>query len=238
METRFPWELEQVRLRRLVEDLQGTVEERTRELERTHAEYELAHAELEAVNDELQKLLREQERLQAELAYRALHDPLTGLANRSMFGERLDQAFKVGGRGAAVLWIDLDDFKEINDIFGHEVGDELLIAVADRLREIVRETDDIARMGGDEFAIVLPNVAQDEARMVGRECWMRSSTRKRFDFKSEPASVSAGSMSRPATGKCSCGGQTRRCTGRRRPAVACWSHGVHKATSGPVAAGR
>ena len=99
VETRFPWELEQVRLRRLVEDLQGTVEERTRELERTHAGYELAHAELEAVNDELQKLLREQERLQAELAYRALHDPLTGLANRSMFGERLDQALKVGGRG-------------------------------------------------------------------------------------------------------------------------------------------
>jgi diguanylate cyclase (GGDEF)-like protein len=155
-------------LRRLVEGLQGTVEERTAELERTHDEYERAHAELEAVNDELQKLLREQERLQAELAYRALHDPLTGLANRSMFGERLDQAFKVGGRGAAVLWIDLDDFKAINDIFGHEVGDELLIAVADRLREIVRETDDIARMGGDEFAIVLPNVAQNEARMVGQ----------------------------------------------------------------------
>ena len=168
VETRFPWELEQVMLRRPVENLQGTVEERTRELERTHAGYELAHAELEAVNDELQKLLREQERLQAELAYRALHDPLTGLANRSMFGERLDQAFKDGGRGAAVLWIDLDDFKEINDIFGHEVGDELLIAVADRLREIVRETDDIARMGGDEFAIVLPNVAQNEARMVGQ----------------------------------------------------------------------
>jgi diguanylate cyclase (GGDEF)-like protein len=168
VETRFPWELEQAMLRRLVEGLQGTVEERTAELERTHDEYERAHAELEAVNDELQKLLREQERLQAELAYRALHDPLTGLANRSMFGERLDQAFKVGGRGAAVLWIDLDDFKAINDIFGHEVGDELLIAVADRLREIVRETDDIARMGGDEFAIVLSNVAQSEARMVGQ----------------------------------------------------------------------
>jgi len=155
-------------LRRLVEDLEARVEDRAQELERTHAEYELAHAELEAVNDELQTLLREQERLQAELAYRALHDPLTGLANRSMFSERLDQAFKVGGRGVAVLWIDLDDFKQVNDIFGHEVGDELLVAIADRLREIVRDTDDIARMGGDEFAIVLPNVAQDEAQLVGQ----------------------------------------------------------------------
>ena len=155
-------------LRRLVEELEARVEERNQELERTHAEYERAHAELEAVNDVLQKLLMEQERLQAELAYRALHDPLTGLANRSMFAERLDEAFKVGGRGVAVLWIDLDDFKEVNDIFGHEVGDELLVAVADRLREIVRETDDIARMGGDEFAIVLPNVAQDESQLVGQ----------------------------------------------------------------------
>jgi hypothetical protein len=120
-------------LRRLVEELEARVEERNQELERTHAEYERAHAELEAVNDVLQKLLLEQERLQAELAYRALHDPLTGLANRSMFAERLDEAFKVGGRGVAVLWIDLDDFKEVNDIFGHEVGDELLVAVADRL---------------------------------------------------------------------------------------------------------
>ena len=158
----------EVGLSQLVEQLRAHVEEGALELERTHAEYERAHAELEAVNDELQKLLREQERLQAELAYRALHDPLTGLANRSMFGERLDEAFKVGGRGVAVLWIDLDDFKEVNDIFGHEVGDEMLMAIADRLREIVRDTDDIARMGGDEFAIVLPNVAQDEAQMVGQ----------------------------------------------------------------------
>ena len=79
----------------LVEQLRARVQEGSLELERTHAEYERAHAELEAVNDELQRLLREQERLQAELAYRALHDPLTGLANRAMFVERLDEAFKV-----------------------------------------------------------------------------------------------------------------------------------------------
>jgi diguanylate cyclase (GGDEF)-like protein len=96
-----------------------------------------------------------------------MHDPLTGLANRIMFCERLDHALRVGERGAAAVWIDLDRFKEINDIFGHQVGDEMLVAVADRLRDIVRETDDIARMGGDEFAVLLPNVAETEALMVG-----------------------------------------------------------------------
>jgi diguanylate cyclase (GGDEF)-like protein len=85
-----------------------------------------------------------------------------------MFEARLDQAFRASERGVAVIWIDLDRFKEVNDIFGHEVGDEMLIAVADRLREVVRETDDIARMGGDEFAIVLPNVIEDEALLVAQ----------------------------------------------------------------------
>ena len=151
---------------RFAKELEARVEERTREFELAHAELEAAHGEVAAANQELQKLLREQERLQSELAYRALHDPLTGLANRTMFQERLDQAFRVSGRGVAVIWIDLDHFKEVNDIFGHEVGDEMLVAVADRLRDVVRETDDIARMGGDEFAIVLPNVIESEAQMV------------------------------------------------------------------------
>jgi diguanylate cyclase (GGDEF)-like protein len=83
-----------------------------------------------------------------------------------MFQERLDQAFRSSERGVAVIWIDLDHFKEVNDIFGHEVGDEMLLAVADLLRDVVRETDDIARMGGDEFAIVLPNVIESEAQLV------------------------------------------------------------------------
>jgi diguanylate cyclase (GGDEF)-like protein/PAS domain S-box-containing protein len=155
------------RLRLFAEQLEAHVEQRTQEFERTHAELETANLEIAAANQELQALLREQERLQSELAHRALHDPLTGLANRTMFQERIDQAFRVSERGVAVLWIDLDHFKEVNDIFGHEVGDEMLLAVADRLREVVRETDDIARMGGDEFAIVLPNVVESEAQVVG-----------------------------------------------------------------------
>jgi diguanylate cyclase (GGDEF)-like protein len=152
----------------LTEDLERRVAERTREYERANAELGAANLEIAAANAELQNLLRDQERLQSELAYRALHDPLTGLANREMFEARLDQAFHASERGVAVIWIDLDRFKEVNDIFGHEVGDEMLIAVADRLREVVRETDDIARMGGDEFAIVLPNVIEEEALLVAQ----------------------------------------------------------------------
>jgi diguanylate cyclase (GGDEF)-like protein/PAS domain S-box-containing protein len=153
-------------LLKFAEQLETRAEERSREYERAHAELEAAHSEVAAANQELQKLLRQQELLQGELADRALHDPLTGLANRTMFQARLDQAFRTSERGVAVIWIDLDHFKEVNDIFGHEVGDEMLLAVADRLRDIVRETDDIARMGGDEFAIVLPNVIEAEAQIV------------------------------------------------------------------------
>jgi diguanylate cyclase (GGDEF)-like protein len=66
----------------------------------------------------------------------------------------------------AVLWIGLDHFKEVNDIFGHDVGDEMLVAVAGRLRDAVRDSDDIARVGGDEFAVVLPDVIENEAQIV------------------------------------------------------------------------
>jgi diguanylate cyclase (GGDEF)-like protein/PAS domain S-box-containing protein len=167
-------------LRCLAAELERRVDERTRAYEAANAELEAANAELGEANGELQLLLREQERLQAELAFRAMHDPLTGLANRAMFAERIQHAFRVGERGAAVLWIDLDRFKEVNDIFGHDVGDEMLVAVADRLREVVRETDDIARMGGDEFAIVLPNVIESEAQMVAERVLSALSDRDAF----------------------------------------------------------
>ncbi|MGD0019221.1 MAG: diguanylate cyclase [Candidatus Limnocylindrales bacterium] len=167
-------------LRRLAEELECRVEERTREFEHANAELEAANTDIGAANAELQQLLREQERLQAELAYRAMHDPLTGLANRIMFGERLDHALRVSDRGVAVVWIDLDHFKEVNDIFGHDVGDEMLVAVAERLRDVVRETDDIARMGGDEFAVILPNVIETEAQMVAERILGALSDRNGF----------------------------------------------------------
>lgn len=186
------------RLRLFAEQLEARVGERTREFERANGELEAANIEIAAANEEFQKLLREQERLQSELAYRALHDPLTGLANRTMFQQRLDYAFRVSERGVAVLWIDLDHFKEVNDIFGHEVGDEMLVAVADRLREVVRETDDIARMGGDEFAIVLPNVIESEAQIVGERVLAALCDRDAFRLQ-VGASVGVG-WQRNATG--------------------------------------
>jgi diguanylate cyclase (GGDEF)-like protein/PAS domain S-box-containing protein len=168
------------RMRQFAEQLESRVEQRTRDFELAHAELEAANTEIAAANQELQTLLSEQERLQNELAHRAFHDPLTGLANRTMFQERLDYAFRISERGVGVLWIDLDHFKEVNDIFGHEVGDEMLVAVADRLRDVVRDTDDIARMGGDEFAVVLPNISEIEARTVGERVLIALSDRDAF----------------------------------------------------------
>jgi diguanylate cyclase (GGDEF)-like protein len=99
----------------------------------------------------------------------ALHDPLTGLANRSLFLDRLQHALASTGRHRAPLAtivLDLDGFKEINDSYGHGVGDELLCAVANRLTEAVRSIDTVARLGGDEFAIVIEDIQEDEKEIV------------------------------------------------------------------------
>jgi diguanylate cyclase (GGDEF)-like protein/PAS domain S-box-containing protein len=94
------------------------------------------------------------------LRHQASHDPLTQLANRALFTERAEA---VGAEQRAILLIDLDDFKVVNDTLGHHVGDALLVAVAERLRACVRPNDTIARLGGDEFAILLPMAGDGEA---------------------------------------------------------------------------
>ncbi len=111
----------------------------------------------------------EQKLNEERLAELALHDPLTGLANRTLLAERLQDAIDAldrearsmvlpdgtgSMRGVAVYLLDLDEFKEINDILGHDVGDDMLIAVARRLSAIVRPSDTVARLGGDEFVVV------------------------------------------------------------------------------------
>jgi diguanylate cyclase (GGDEF)-like protein len=102
--------------------------------------------------------ITEQRRSEVKIEYMAHHDSLTGLANRVLLNERLEHAIGRISREemVAVHHLDLDQFKAVNDTFGHPVGDKLLKIVADRLRGLVRETDTIARMGGDEFVIVQP----------------------------------------------------------------------------------
>lgn len=103
----------------------------------------------------------ERVRRQQELEYQALHDSLTGLPNRVLMDDRLEQAVAVAKRNFghfALLVLDLDRFKEINDTLGHKVGDQVLVEIASRLAEPLRDSDTIARLGGDEFAIVLPSV--------------------------------------------------------------------------------
>jgi diguanylate cyclase (GGDEF)-like protein/PAS domain S-box-containing protein len=107
----------------------------------------------------------EQRQLEDELKHRAYHDALTGLPNRVLFADRLDRAAsraRADGRVAGVLFVDLDDFKVVNDTMGHAVGDELLIAVAARLASSVRDTDTAARLGGDEFALLIEDVADGD----------------------------------------------------------------------------
>lgn len=102
--------------------------------------------------------------LEARLSYDAMHDMLTGLANRNMFYDRLDHVLasaRRNGRLAAVLYMDLDGFKEVNDTHGHAVGDMLLQHVAQRLQNSMRAEDTVARFGGDEFAIVLAAISTE-----------------------------------------------------------------------------
>ena len=102
----------------------------------------------------------ERKRLEVQLAHRALHDPLTGLPNRALLMDRLGHALRrrPDGSSVAVLFIDLDDFKPINDTLGHDAGDLVLVEVAHRLVGALRPEDTAARVGGDEFAIVVENL--------------------------------------------------------------------------------
>jgi len=123
----------------------------------------------------------ERRRLVDEMAFLAQHDPLTGLANRTLLVDRLSHALVLaarGGRTICVLYLDLDGFKAVNDRLGHPAGDELLMAVAERLRTCTRDTDTLARLGGDEFFVLLEEIRGDEEafEVAGRVLGAMAST--------------------------------------------------------------
>lgn len=113
--------------------------------------------------------ITEKKRSESRMLHMAQHDALTGLPNRTLFRDRLSQAIayaRRGGHQVAVLFIDLDHFKDINDSLGHQVGDHLLRMTAERLQHCLREGDTIARLGGDEFVVSLPVLADSTAAMT------------------------------------------------------------------------
>jgi diguanylate cyclase (GGDEF)-like protein len=124
--------------------------------------------ELEAVNARLREEIAERTRTGLHMWHIAHHDALTGLANRTLFVERLDQAVALArrhGSGPALMFIDLDGFKQINDTLGHQVGDEFLRTAAQRLTRTIRTTDFVARLGGDEFVILMHDVPNKEVAL-------------------------------------------------------------------------
>ena len=143
------------KLRKANDDLELRVEERTRRL-------------IE-VNQRLKEEIAEREELQAKSQYLAYHDALTGLGNRLLFKEQLDEALgelSLAPHRIAVLFLDLDGFKAVNDSLGHSVGDLLLKSIATKLRDLLPSTDRMARLGGDEFAILQMSSAQPESAIV------------------------------------------------------------------------
>jgi len=130
--------------------------------------------QLRQINQQLQREIEDRELAQAQLLHDALHDGLTGLPNRTLLMERIHQALKRRRQTTelyiAVLFIDLDRFKNINDSLGHAVGDQLLIKITSVLEQCIRGGDTVARLGGDEFIILLDglNSPQDAVMIAER----------------------------------------------------------------------
>ncbi len=150
--------------------------------------------ELKTVNQSLIREINERQRIQQKLIYDSLHDGLTGLGNRSLLMERVGWTIKHAQRYPdymyALLFIDLDRFKVINDSLGHSTGDRLLIAVANLLQKCLRENDLVARLGGDEFVILLDGISSTkDATTIGDR--IQRKLRSPFELKGQNIFTSA-----------------------------------------------
>ncbi|HEX5305639.1 MAG TPA: diguanylate cyclase [Dyella sp.] len=135
----------------------------------------------------------ERKQIEARLTHMARFDYLTDLPNRALFRDRLQNALcraRRDGERVAMLYLDLDRFKEINDQLGHAAGDRLLCEVASRLSSCMRESDTVGRLGGDEFAVLLPRIAKPEDAMAVAEK-IRGELHRAFDLDGQPGMVSA-----------------------------------------------
>lgn len=138
-------------------------------------------------------MTRELREREERMRHMAQHDPLTQLPNRALFSDRLQAALARARRDrsrAALMFVDLDHFKPVNDACGHAVGDSLLIASAERMRECLRESDTLARIGGDEFVVLLPHIEDhDDARQVAER--IRASIAQPFQIGPHTINISA-----------------------------------------------
>jgi diguanylate cyclase (GGDEF)-like protein/PAS domain S-box-containing protein len=136
--------------------------------------------------------ISERKILDSELRHQALHDTLTGLPNKSLFDDRVGHALGRADRDQseiAVLFLDLDNFKLVNDSLGHPAGDELLVAVAARLVSVLKSGDTVARFGGDEFVVLLEDIDADAAELVSER--LQESLREPFTFGAEEVPLHA-----------------------------------------------
>jgi diguanylate cyclase (GGDEF)-like protein len=159
----------------------NTLESAEYRLQVAKSEAIFVHQEMEAITDKYELIITgtvqditRQKETEKQIRHLAYYDNLTGLASRTYYQERIESLIKTAGRRNeqfAFLFLDLDDFKEINDHFGHHIGDQFLNAIAHRLKIIGREIDFIARLGGDEFCIILDNIIDDnDVTEVANRC--------------------------------------------------------------------
>ena len=127
--------------------------------------------------------------LEAELLHRALHDPLTGLANRALLAQRIDDALIRRVRPSCLLFVDLDGFKAVNDRYGHAVGDQLLQQLAQRLTALVRPQDVCARLGGDEFVVLCVDTQPHQAEAIAER--LRAAVAEPFAIEGRAISITA-----------------------------------------------